>query len=246
MKYHLLVAASALVVGLGMSGAAFAGGNDHGGHGGDPGNNNHGTTSATSAAVALSDQDGAVMFNFAKGTAGNNTIGSVGGTGLVNMQQNNGANSILQDQNTLGAILNCSCTSSSSTNVLDVSLAASEQNALVLGNVSIGAENRTKSGSESGSGTFASAESSSSGGSSGHDGHDSHDSHGNNDGSRSHAEAASGSFAHAKTWSSSETAVASNNTLSSFTGTGLYNISQNNGNNSMLQSGNTVAAIIGK
>lgn len=209
MKFHLLVAASALVVGLGTSGMAFAGDN-HDPHG-------RGTTSATSAAVALSDQDGAVILNFAKGTDGANAINSVAGTGLVNIQQNNGANSILQDQNTLGAILNCSCTSSSSTNVLDVSLAASAQSALVLGNVSIGAENRTSKGSSAGGG-----------------------------GGFIGDEAAGGFFWHKARWDNTETAVQSSNGLGSFTGTGLYNISQNNGNNSMLQSGNTVAAIVGK
>lgn len=206
MKFHLLVAASALVVGLGINGVAFAGGNDNHGDNHDPK-----PTSATSAAVALTDQEAAAVFNFAKGTVGSNAIGSIGGTGLVNIQQNNGANSVLQDQNTLGAILNCSCTSSSSTNVLDVSLAASEQNALVLGNVSIGATHTEKQGS---------VQSYSGGHSDGH-------------------------YLSAH-WDNASNAVESSNSLSSFSGTGLYNISQNNGNNSVMQSGNTVAAIIGK
>lgn len=209
MKFHLLVAASALVVGLGVSGAAFAGNENHDPHG-------RGTTNAVSAAVALTEQEGAVVLNFAKGTDGSNTINSAGGTGLVNIQQNNGANSILQDQNTLGAILNCSCTSSSSTNVLDVSLAASDQAALVLGNVSIGAENRTSKGGSAGGGGFVKDE------------------------------ASGGFFWHKAHWNKTENAVQSSNSLGSFSGTGLYNVSQNNGNNSMLQSGNTVAAIIGK
>jgi hypothetical protein len=54
----------------------------------------------------------------------------------------------------------------------------------------------------------------------------------------------SGSKTH--TFAFASTAVQSSNSLSSFGGTGLYNISQNNGNNSVLQSGNTVAAIVGK
>jgi hypothetical protein len=242
VKFNLLVAASALVVGLGMSGVAFA--HDDGGD-----NNNHGTTSATSAAVALTDQDGAVIHNFAKGTVGANAIGTVNGTGLVNIQQNNGANSILQDQNTLGAILNCSCTSSSSTNVLDVSLAASEQNALVLGNVSIGAQNKSANGSSAYSSTSTKNSAASTTGSgvltsASADGDDAQASAtGGNSAAQSNDNSTHNSN---RSWAFQSTAVASSNSLSSFGGTGLYNISQNNGNNSMLQSANTVAAIIGK
>lgn len=208
MKFHLLVAASALVVGLGVSGVALAG--EHDGHDShDPGNTDVGI------AVALSNQEGAVVLNYAKGTVGTNTITGIGGAGLVNIQQNNGANSILQDQNTLGAILNCSC--SSSNDVLNVSLAASNQSALVLGNVSVGAANTEKEVLVKSAGGGQHSQSGSSGG---------------------HYE-----YAHVI---SSSAAVGSSNSLSNFNGTGLYNISQNNGNNSMLQAGNTVAAVIGK
>ena len=200
---------------------------------------NQDPSTAVGVAVALSNQDGATVLNFAKGTVGANTIGSVGGTGLVNIQQNNGANSILQDQNTLGAILNCSCSTSDQT--LGVSLAASNQSALVLGNVSIGASNTTNSGAQSASGAFFAAGSSSDGDS---HGHDSHDNHGHDDGSKKFA--AGGAFAEAAYWAKTSTAVGSSNTINGFSGTGLYNISQNNGNNSMLQSGNAVAAIVGK
>ena len=239
MKFNLLVAASALVVGLGMSGAAFAG--EH--------HDNHGTTSATSAAVALTDQDAAVIFNFAKGTAGANAIGSVGGTGLVNIQQNNGANSVLQDQNTLGAILNCSCTSSSSTNVLDVSLAGSEQNALVLGNVSIGATNKAGNGSSAYASTSTknSAASTTGSGVATNASADGDDASASAGGGNSAAQSNDNSTHNStRSWAFASTAVASSNSLSTFGGTGLYNISQNNGNNSMLQSANTVAVIIGK
>jgi hypothetical protein len=163
----------------------------------------------------LNQQNGASVFNFAKGTDGTNTIGTVNGTGLVNIQQNNGANSVLQDQNTLGAILNCSCSTSSQT--LDASLAASSQSALVLGNVSIGATNTERQGGEDSSGGW----------------HHSHYSSG-------------GGFSQSAHWDNTSDAVQSSNSLSSFGGTGLFNISQNNGNNSMLQSANTVAAIVGK
>ena len=244
MKFHLLVAASALVVGLGANGA-FAGNDGHDNHG----NNGHDPqTTAVGVAVALNSQEGASVFNFAKGTDGANTIGTVNGTGLVNIQQNNGANSVLQDQNTLGAILNCSC--STSDQVLSASLAASSQSALVLGNVSIGASNKTASGSSSATwnnvkngsastngtiaiGTHASA-----------DGDDADAGAATGNSSASDNDNRSGSKTH--TFSFASTAVQSSNALSSFGGTGLYNISQNNGNNSVLQSGNTVAAIVGK
>jgi hypothetical protein len=244
VKFHLLVAASALVVGLGVNGA-FAG-DDH--HGNDGNNGHDPSTTAVGVAVALSNQDGGVALNFAKGTVGTNTIGAVGGTGLVNIQQNNGANSILQDQNTLGAILNCSC--STSDQVLSASLAASNQSALVLGNVSIGASNKTasgtsaatwnnvKNGSASTNGTIAIGTSAAS------DDEDAHASATTGNSSTSVNNNRSGSKSH--TWSFASTAVGSSNSLSSFSGTGLYNISQNNGNNSMLQSGNTVAAIVGR
>ena len=73
MKFHLLVAASALVVGLGANGA-FAGNDGHDNHG----NNGHDPqTTAVGVAVALNSQEGASVFNFAKGTDGANTIGTV-------------------------------------------------------------------------------------------------------------------------------------------------------------------------
>jgi hypothetical protein len=190
-----------------MSGVALAGEHDHG--------DGHDPSTAVGVAVALTNQEGAVLFNFAKGTDGYNTIGNVGGTGLVNIQQNNGANSVLQDQNTLGAILNCSCSTANQT--LDVSLAASNQSALVLGNVSIGAANTEKEALVKSAGGGHHSQYGSSGG---------------------HYE-----YAHVI---SSSTAVQSTNSLSNFGGTGLFNISQNNGNNSMLQSANTVAAVVGK
>jgi len=256
VKFHLLVAASALVVGLGMSGAAFAGDSHDHGNNNDHGKNNDPTTTSVGLAVALNQQNGASVFNFAKGTDGANTIGTVNGTGLVNIQQNNGANSVLQDQNTLGAILNCSCSTSDQT--FGASLAASQQNALVLGNVSIGATNKaaqassshssvgssssTKNGTASTSGTIAIGTKASAHG----DDADASAATGNSSASDNdnHQEQHNNTSTHS--WAFASAAVGSSNSLSSFGGTGLYNISQNNGNNSVLQSGNTVAAIVGK
>jgi len=252
VKFHLLVAASALVVGLDMSGAAFAGDSHDHGNNNDHGKNNDPTTTSVGLAVALNQQNGASVFNFAKGTDGANTIGTVNGTGLVNIQQNNGANSVLQDQNTLGAILNCSCSTSDQS--LGVSLAASQQNALVLGNVSIGATNKAAQASSSsvgsGSGSKSSAASTS--------GTIAIGTSADADGDHGHAQAATGNSAaqdsethqgqhnDTSSWAFASAAVQSTNALSSFGGTGLYNISQNNGNNSVMQAGNTVAAIVGK
>jgi hypothetical protein len=258
VKFNLLVAASALVVGLGMNGAAFASG--QGGQGGsDPSKD---PTTNAAAAVALTGQDGAVLFDFAKGTDGANTLGTVGGTGLFNVQQNNGANSILQDQNTLGAVLDCSC--STTGNVYAASLAASSQSALVLGDQSIGAVDKGGSGKSSSSGfIFAAGGEQSSGGghkttttsgTSGTSGNNHPDSQ-TNDPTTTTSSAGGGEQSagflllaggqQKNSYSWYNTAVQSTNYAASIGGTGLVNVSQNNGNNSMLQSGNTVAAIIG-
>ncbi|MGH7001735.1 MAG: hypothetical protein ACREEA_09545, partial [Stellaceae bacterium] len=96
MTKHLLVAASALVVGLSFGSNAYAWDDND--------------IANAKSATAVSLQLGEVEDNFAKGTVGSNDTGAIGGTGLINVQQNNGANSLLQDANTLGAILNCACT----------------------------------------------------------------------------------------------------------------------------------------
>lgn len=233
MKKHLLVAASALVVGLSFGSYAFA--HEDGGDG--RGGNDPKPTNDTSTAVAASVQAGFVGFDFAKGTAGVNAIGTAGGTGLINAQQNNGANSLIQSDNTLGAILNCSCSSSSSSNVTNTSLALSAQVGAVVGDVSIGAENKSASGHSSSS---ADVEASSEDKGGGH--------HYGDIGGGGHDDTSffSGDFSHSDSWMRSSEAVASANAIGTISGTGLMNISQNNGNNSLLQSSNTVAAIVGK
>lgn len=141
MKKHLLVAASALVVGLSFGSYAWAGGD-----GGD-GGNDHGKQSANSTAIALGFQFGEVEDNDADHTVGNAAAANIGGTGLFNVNVNAGANSELQGQNTLGAILNCSC----STNGNSTSLALSTQVGSVEDNSASGASARTdkEGGSES-------------------------------------------------------------------------------------------------
>jgi hypothetical protein len=263
VKLHLLVAASALVIGLGSQ--AFANGQ------GDPRHNDPNVKVST--AVALNDQDAGVAFVFAKGTdAANSISGTVGMTGLQNVQQNGGANSVLQDGNTLGAILNCSCSNSNSGLAFTTALASNDQDALVLGAVSIGATNKAANGSSASasqhadSGTYnvsashtKNASASSTGGNGNSSAHDDSahaaTSSGNttssdNDNSTFGASGTysdSGSHSHTSSWAFANNAVQSANSISGTVSTlGLTNISQNVGNNSILQSSNTVAAIIGK
>lgn len=229
MKKHLLVAASALVVGLSFGSNAWASDDGH-----DHGNNNPFLLANT--AVAASVQAGEVEDNFAKGTVGSNDTGAINGTGLINVQQNNGANSQLQDANTLGAILdNCSCSTNTADITANTALAVSAQFGSVEGNKSIGAEAKTKSGSESSSADIEISKEEKGGGH--------HDVFGSGGG---HSEEFSldADFSHSKTWSEASAPVGSTNFIASTGGTGLINVSQNNGNNSLLQSSNTVAAVI--
>jgi hypothetical protein len=221
-----------------MSGAAFA---HETGPGTSPTPPSDPSTNV-SGAVAVSNQDGAVIGAFAKGTLDGNSLSTVSPTGLANIQQNGGANSILQDQNTLGAILGCSC--SSSNNSADLSLAASNQSALVLGAVSIGAQSRSETGSDSGAGfQFVAAGGQESSGGHSSSGFLGHDSSGGQEASGFLVAAGGGS--HYDTWDNASSYQASANSAYGIGGTGLINVSQNTGNNSMLQAGNTVAAITG-
>ncbi|HKR19262.1 MAG TPA: hypothetical protein VJS41_03885 [Stellaceae bacterium] len=213
MKKHLLVAASALLVGLSFGTNAWADGDGHD-HGGDNSFLN------ASTAVAASVQAGEVEDNFAKGTVGSNDTGAINGTGLINVQQNNGANSQLQDANTLGAILDsCACSTNTADITANTALAVSAQFGSVEGNKSIGAKAETRSGSSESSADIEVK---------GSEGKFSFE----------------GEFSHEKTWNNAEAPVGSSNYIASVGGTGLINISQNNGNNSLLQSSNTVAAVI--
>jgi hypothetical protein len=191
MKFGTMVAVAALV--LGLSGQAFAG-EDHGGKPGEQ------AKALASTAVAVTIQAGEVEGNRASGNASNNYIGSTNGTGLFNVQQNGGANSIQQDANTLAAILNCAC-SNGNTNTTAVALGL--QIAEVEHNKSQGAFNTVSGGGDK------------------------------KEDYRGHT-------------TTSSYVVSSNNYIGNVGGTGLMNISQNTGNNSMQQSANTVAAIVGK
>ena len=202
-KKHLLVAASALVVGLSLYGGnayASSGGSDN-------------AFLLANTAVAASVQAGEVEDNNASGTVGSNKTGAINGIGLTNEQQNNGANSELQSANTLGIVLsNCACTTSAADLTANTALAVSAQFGSVEGNNSEGAAHTTLSDKDKGGGF--------------HFGDD------------------AGGGWHDNSFSKSSTPVGSSNNIGSVGGTGLMNISQNNGNNSLLQSSNTVAAII--
>lgn len=231
-KQRLLVAASALVVGLSFGSHAYAGDK------GDKGGTQQPFLNAGSA-VGASFQDGNVGWGFSKGVNGNNNASNVNGTGLVNLQQNTGNNSLVQDNNTLGAILNCSCTTSGTGLVnLSSALALSAQVADVDGGASIGGVDKGGSGKQTSSGAFAASSYDQGGG---------HHDKSSGGGGHSEGNAVAANFSHSSSWSYFENAVASGgNTLTNFGGTGMYNVSQNTGNNSLLQSSNTVAAIIGK
>ncbi len=229
-RNHLLVAASALVVGLSLAGTnAWA--EYKGDHNNDP-------FLTANTAVAASVQAGEVEDNFAKGTVGSNDTGTIGGTGLINVQQNNGANSQLQDANTLGAILNtCGCSTNPADITANTALAVSVQVGSVEDNKSIGAETKTKSGTEQSTASIDVTSSEKGGG---------HHDYSGSGGGHSETFSFDGDFSHYKTWSETSTPVGSTNFIAGVSGTGLINVSQNNGNNSLLQSANTVAAVIHK
>ena len=202
MKKHLLVAASALVVGLSFGSNAYATSDKHD----DP-------FLLANTAVAASVQAGEVEDNNASGTVGSNHTGDISGIGLTNVQQNNGANSELQSANTLGIVLsNCACTTSAADLTANTALAVSAQFGSVEGNNSEGAAHTTLSDKDKGGGF--------------HFGDD------------------AGGGWHDNSFSKSSTPVGSTNYIGGVGGTGLMNVTQNNGNNSLLQSSNTVAAII--
>ena len=231
MKKHLLVAASALLVGLSFGSYAYAG---DGGDGHDHGSNNAFLNAST--AVAATDQDGFVGWNHAEGTVGSNDTGAINGTGLINVQQNNGANSQLQDANTLGAILDtCACSTNTADITANTALAFSSQSGAVIGNRSEGATAETKSGSEKSTASIDASSSESGGG---------HQDKYSSGGGHEESSSFDGNFSNSKTWSEASAPVGSTNFIASVGGTGLINVSQNNGNNSLLQSSNTVAAVI--
>lgn len=236
MKFPLLVAASALIVGLSLSGPAFA----RGDHNRDP-HQQQKQSQIMNTALAGSIQAGRVKHDSAIGTAGSNYMNNVYGTGLYNLQENVGANSIQQDGNTVAAVLNCAC--STSGNVANTPIALNAQVASVEGNFSLGASNTTKAGGEkSAGGYFQHASYQGQSSDPGHHRRDRKD----NKGNQSFSQASGGFFTHASWWKETSDAVASNNTLIGVGGTGLFNISQNTGNNAMQQASNTVAAVIGK
>lgn len=297
---HLLVASSALLIALGVGGQAFAG-NDNKNH--DPSTP---TTISTADDLAASIQAGKVKNDFAKGTDADNGIDSGsfnGAKGMFNVQQNGGANSLQQSDNTLAAILNTPNTnadlnaagaialSSQVASVEDVksigavntskSVTKTSNSSFYHSNTNSGAENSTNSGAENSYSTGTHSDSSTYAKSSGsldpsfsyngaNYGSGSFSSGGgssktNTDtGGGSNSQAANWTNSQAANWTNSDAdggsysqafylvatsmaAVSTNAISSSFAGaTGMFNVSQNVGNNSMQQVSNTAAAIIGK
>jgi len=255
-KQHLLVAASALLFGLGGTNYAFADG--YGNHNQDP-------TTASQNTLAASIQAGEVEDNFAKGTDATNSISGSsfnGAKGMFNVQQNGGANSLQQSDNTLAAILNCTCsTPTAGVNTSTGAIALSAQVASVEDNVSIGTVNKseTVASSEQGGGQHSSS-STSNGSSNGNSDPTTSSYNGANGGSGGATAGKGTTYSSTNTdtgggWNSeafykleTTTAVASSNGIdNAFNGAvGMFNVSQNVGNNSMQQASNTAAAIIGK
>jgi len=270
-KQHLLVAASALLIGFGVSGHAFA---ETKGPKGDP----KPITVSLTVGLADSTQSGEVDCDTAIGTDAYNGIdGSFNGAkGMINVQQNGGANSLQQSDNTLAAILDGSASKADLTGVGAIAL--SSQTASVVGDSSVGAfsAGKTVSKSEkSGGWSFDTSagvagysdSSSTSGGKSGGKGGkggeggigpDVIGGPGGGDSSSSNhkssgfvawdsTEASGGYSSSAFYLSEYLSAVQSANSISgSFNGAvGMINVSQNVGNNSLQQTSNTAAAILG-
>jgi hypothetical protein len=212
---HLMTSTIALALGIGMSvgmsQVAFATCNaDNSGHCDE--------TISGVGAVAASIQAAEAERSFAIGTLGDNTIsGDVSGQGLLNIQQNTGANSVLQGHNTLGMILSNS---------------KGPQNGPVAGSIG-------EAGALALSSQFASSEHNISIGAAdiSHSGHDNR---------KESKNGATGDWSetHNEGWNSTFTNLASSNTINNVSAIGMVNVQQNAGNNSVLQAGNTTAAII--
>ena len=84
-------------------------------------------------AIATSSQSAVVAFDAGAPSPSNNGASGINASGLVNIQQNTGANSILQSENALSAILDCNCSHAGGL----TSEATSAQNALILGDITV-------------------------------------------------------------------------------------------------------------
>jgi hypothetical protein len=233
---HLLVAASALAIGLSFSGAAFA----HDEHDNDHNN----SLLSANAALAASVQANGVFLNFALGTDAKNSISDVHGIGLINIQQNGGANSVQSDANTLAAVLTQSCGCGNGALIsVNVPVAATVQVGAVAGNTSIGAFDSTREGVSEGSGwhvdhVFAAEQSA------GLVDADYHGFFAAGEQSALLAASSAGGGQHFSAWKNTIRAVQSSNHLDDIHVIGMVNISQNVGNNSLQQAANTASVII--
>jgi hypothetical protein len=233
---HLLVAASALVVGLSFAGTAFANG--------DRDDHHNNSLLSANAALAASVQANGVFFNFALGTDAANSISDVHAIGLVNIQQNGGANSNQADANTLAAVLTQSCGCGNGALIsVNVPVAATVQVGAVAGNTSIGALNVAKTGVDEGSGwhvdhVFAAEQSA------GFIAGSHYGFIGAGEQSALLAASSAGGGQHFRAWDNQYDWQQSTNTLHNSNFTGMINVSQNVGNNSLQQAANTASVII--
>ena len=97
----------------------------------------NGTGPSSVAVIATSSQKAVVAFGAGPPSLGNNAVSRIDASGLVNLQQNTGANSVLQSENALSTILDCNCSHAGEL----TSRATSTQNALILGDITVRAPN---------------------------------------------------------------------------------------------------------
>jgi hypothetical protein len=170
MRKILLATASVLAFSLVSTGVmAWEGEHGHGGSGGIEEN----------SIVAKTYQDQTVKTGGDIDVSGSklkNNIGDIGGTGLFNVQQNNGNNAGQQAANTVSAIVGCDCASGVEENRM---YAKTDQGAYVKNYGDVSTENSRL-----------------------------------------------------------------RNEIGSVSGTGLFNVQQNNGNNASQQAGNTLSAVV--
>jgi hypothetical protein len=284
-----------------MSGAVFA--KDHK----DP-------STTTDVGLAVSAQQGIVGYNSAIGTNSENDLDQIHGIGLLNVQQNGGANSSQADANTLAAIINADNAGHSSnggTSDTNLPIAVNVQSSAIVGNHSAGPvttssvgvstssyeHEESSVGSEQSAGAFEQSSGFREQSASGHEQssgihagvHAStasaasstlsppassaasnssfsagfgagEQSSGFHEQSASGHEQSAGAFEQSaflaqqsagagtrfNAWDNTFANQQTNNTLNNLGVTGMVNISQNVGNNSMQQASNTAAVVIGK
>jgi hypothetical protein len=105
---------------LSLSSAAFAAGTDD-------------ARDGTIAAITNSAQDAAIVRALGTSSLASNSAADVRASDLLNLQQNTGANSVVESANTLALILDCGCAHSEAL----TAQAKTTQTALVLGDITV-------------------------------------------------------------------------------------------------------------